>query len=259
MLEVSKFFNGKEPGLSGIAFRGQKGIYFASGWLTLVYNFGDGFVDQKTWKSRMLEPDVKQSLEYFDELLKTAPKDVLNYTHEEATSAFVSGKTAMWYDATALVPWLEDPARSKIVGKIGYAKPPTGPAGDGGVLAGWNLALSPDTKNKEAAWAFIVYMTSKANAMTYVQNGGVPSRTSVLNNPDYQKTNPSAAAQLEAFAASDALVQRGLNWIPQTPVLGKLLDRIGYYGALPLAEGVSVDKALKDADQEVTDILSEVK
>jgi ABC-type glycerol-3-phosphate transport system substrate-binding protein len=165
----------------------------------------------------------------------------------------------MWYDATALVPWLEDPARSQIVGKIGYAKPPTGPAGDGGVLAGWNMAISSDSKKQDAAWAFIVYMTSKANAMTYIKNGGVPSRTSILKDPEYQANNPSAQAQLEAFAASDALVQRGLNWIPQTPVLGKLLDRIGYYGALPLAEGMSYDEALKAADQEVTDILSEVK
>lgn len=259
MLKVSQFFNGKEPGMYGMAFRAQKGIYFASGWLTLVYNFGDGFVDQKNWTSRMTSPDVKDSLNYFIELLKTAPPDVLTYTHEEATTAFVSGKTAMWYDATALVPWLEDPARSKIVGKIGYAKPPKGPAGDGGVLAGWNMALSADTKNKEAAWAFIVYMTSKVNASTYVANGGVPSRTSTLQDPAYQKKDPSAAAQLEAFAASDALVQRGLNWIPQTPVLGKLLDRIGYYGALPMAEGMSVDEALKQADQETVDILAEAK
>ena len=259
MLKVSQFFNGKEKDLYGMAFRAQKGIYFASGWLTLVYNFGDGFVDQKKWTSRMTSPDVAESLKYFNELLKTCPPDVLTYTHEEATTAFVSGKTAMWYDATALVPWLEDPARSKIVGKIGYAKPPSGPAGDGGVLAGWNMSLSADTKNKEAAWAFIVYMTSKVNASTYVANGGVPSRTSTLQDPAYQAKDPSAAAQLEAFAASDALVQRGLNWIPQTPVLGKLLDRIGYYGALPLAEGMTVDEALKQADQEVVDILAEAK
>lgn len=259
MLKVSQFFNGKEPGLYGMAFRGQKGIMFASGWLTLVYNFGDGFVDQTTWEARMNSEDVKESLAYFTSLLKTCPPDVLNFTHEEATSAFVSGKTAMWYDATALVPWLEDPTRSQIVGKIGYAPPPPGPAGDGGVLAGWNMAISADSKNKDAAWAFIVYMTSRVNAMTYIENGGVPSRTSILKDPVFQKNNPSAEAQLAAFAASEALVERGLNWIPQTPVLGKLLDRIGYYGTLPLSEGMSIDKAMDLAQVEVTEILSEAK
>lgn len=259
MLTVAEFFNGKEDGLYGMAFRGQKGIMFASGWLTLVYNFGDGFVDQKTWEARMNSEDVKESLDYFTRLLKTGPPDILNFTHEEATSAFVSGKTAMWYDATALVPWLLDPARSKIIGNIGFAPPPPGPAGDGGVLAGWNMAISPDSKNKEAAWAFIVYMTSRENSMTYVENGGVPSRTSTLMDPAYQAKDPSAEAQLAAFAASEALVERGINWIPQTPVLGKILDRIGYYGALPLSEGMSIDEAMDLAQQEITDILSEAK
>lgn len=259
MVEVSEFFNGKEDGLYGMAFRGQKGIMFASGWLTLVYNFGDGFVDQTTWEARMNSEDVKESLEYYTRLLKTCPPDVLNFTHEEATSAFVSGKTAMWYDATALVPWLEDPERSKIIGNIGYAPPPPGPAGDGGVLAGWNMSISADSENKDAAWAFIVYMTSKENSMLYVENGGVPSRTSTLMDPIFQEENPSAEAQLAAFDASQALVERGLNWIPQTPVLGKLLDRIGYYGTLPLAEGMSVDEAMDLAQEEVTEILSETE
>lgn len=259
MLEVAEFFTGKEEGLYGMAFRAQKGIMFASGWLTLVYNFGDGFVDQETWEARMTSDDVKESLDYFTKLLQTCPPDVLNYTHEEATSAFVSGKTAMWYDATALVPWLEDPERSQIVGNIGYAPPPPGPAGDGGVLAGWNMAISADSENKDAAWAFIVYMTSKEMAMTYVENGGVPSRTSTLSDPAFQAENPSAEAQLLAFDASQALVERGLNWIPQTPVLGKLLDRIGYYGTLPLAEGVSIDEAMDMAQEEATEILSEAE
>ena len=259
MLEVAEFFNGKEDGLYGMAFRGQKGIMFASGWLTLVYNFGDGFVDQETWEARMDSEDVKESLDYFTKLLKTCPPDVLNFTHEEATSAFVSGKTAMWYDATALVPWLEDPERSQVIGNIGYAPPPPGPAGDGGVLAGWNMSISADSENKEAAWAFIVYMTSKENAMTYVENGGVPSRTSTLMDPVFQESNPSADAQLAAFDASQALVERGINWIPQTPVLGKVLDRIGYYGALPLSEGMSIDEAMELAQEEVTEILSEAE
>mgnify|MGYP005840454157 CR=1 FL=1 len=257
MLQVAEFFNGKEAGLYGMAFRAQRGIYFASGWLTLVYNFGDGFIDQKNWTSRMSEADVAQSLEYFVKLLNTCPPDVLNYTHEEATSAFVTGKTAMWYDATALVPWLEDPSRSQIAGKIGYAPPPPGPAGDGGVLAGWTMALSADTKNKEAAWAFVVYMTSKANAKTYINNGGVPSRTSSLKDPEFQASNPSAEAQLGAFAAADALVQRGLNWIPQTPVIIKALDRIGYYGSAVAAGEMEIAEAMQQADEEVKAILSE--
>ena len=260
MLKVAQFFNGKEEGLYGIGHRAKTGIFFASGWLTHIYDFGDGFVDQQKWTSRMTEPDVQQSLEWFTELLKTAPPDVLNYTHEEATSAFNTGKTAMWFDSTAIVPWLEDPERSQVVGKVGYAKGPVGPNGQGGgTLAGWDFALSPDSKNQECAWAYVMYMTSKEMASQYVAKGGVPGRTSTLMDPAFQAKNPSAAAQLEAYAQADALLKRNLHWIPPTPVLGKILDRVGYWGTLPLAEGKSYEEVLKSADEEVNAILAEAK
>lgn len=260
MLEVARFFNGKEEGLFGIGHRAKTGIFFASGWLTHIYNFGDGFVDQQNWTSRMTEPDVQQSLEWFTELLKTAPPDVLNYTHEEATSAFNTGKAAMWFDSTAIVPWLEDPERSQVVGKVGYSKGPVGPNGSGGgTLAGWDFALSPDSKNQECAWAYVLYMTSKEMAPQYVANGGVPGRTSTLMDPEFQATNPSAQAQLDAYAQADELLTRNLHWIPPTPVLGKILDRVGYYGTLPMTEGKSYEEVLKAADEEVTAILAEAQ
>ena len=163
---------------------------------------------------------------------------MLNYTHEEATSAFESGKTAMWYDATALVPWLEDPKRSQVVGKVGYARDRRALPAAAACWPAGTWRISPDSKNKECAWAFIMYMTSKENAKTYVANGGVPGRTSSLKDPEFQAKNPSAEAQLAGVCARPTRSSNaGLHWIPPTPVLGKLLDRIGYYGTLPLAEG----------------------
>jgi ABC-type glycerol-3-phosphate transport system substrate-binding protein len=259
MLELARFFNGKEEGLYGIGHRAQTGIFFASGWLTHIYNFGDGFVDQTEWTSRMTEPDVAASLEWFTELLKTAPPDVLNYTHEEATSAFNTGRAAMWFDSTALVPWLLDPERSQVIDKVAFAAGPPGPNGrGGGTLAGWDFAISPDSKNPECAWAFVMFMTSRAMAKEYIANGGIAGRTSILLDPEYQATDPSAQAQLDAYAQADELVQAGLHWIPPTPALGQILDRVGYYGTLPLTEGMSIEEAMQDADVEVSEILASV-
>jgi multiple sugar transport system substrate-binding protein len=257
LLAAATALNGKEPGTYGICLRGQKGIYFASGWLTLVYAFGPGFIDQKTMTSRMDAPDVKQSLEYFNALLKQAPPDVLNYTHEESTSAFISGKCAIWWDATALVSRLEDPAQSKIVGKVAYAPPPVGPAGAFAPNGGWTLGISADSKNKDAAWAFIAYMTSKAEAKTYLADGGPPSRTSILTDPAYQAADKSSAAQVETFKMAQNLIDKGISWVPVTPVIDKFLDRIGTDASLPLATGMSVDEALKLAQTEGVSILSE--
>jgi multiple sugar transport system substrate-binding protein/sorbitol/mannitol transport system substrate-binding protein len=106
-LALAKFFNGKEDGLYGVAMRGQRGIHFASGWMSLMYNFGGGFIDQSTIGTDKVvitanTPETVASLQFYVDLLKNAPPDVGTYTHEEALGAFLAGKTAMWLDATAL-------------------------------------------------------------------------------------------------------------------------------------------------------------
>lgn len=255
LLELARFFNGKEPDLYGIAMRAQRGIHFASGWLTVTYNFGDGFLNQTTWEPLMTSPGTVQSLEYFVELMKCAPPDVATYTHEEAVSAFMSGRAAMWFDATALVSWILDPSKSKVHDKVAFVAPPTGPAGDAGVFAGWNMAIASGSQKQDAAWAFITFMTSKVKAKEYVLNGGVPTRTSVYQDAELIAADPSYPVQLASFDKANALVERGLAWIPATPELGKVLDRTGYWGNMALIGEVTVEEACKRAQVELEDIM----
>jgi ABC-type glycerol-3-phosphate transport system substrate-binding protein len=257
MLELAEFFNGREPGLYGIAMRAQRGIHFASGWMTVMYNFGGGFLDQKTWKATMTAPGTVQSLKYYTELLKYAPPDVGTYTHEEAVSAFMAGKTAMWFDATALVPWITDPKKSTVWNRVGFVPPPRGPAGDAGVLAGWNMSIAAGSQNKEAAWAFITFMTSRLKGPEYVLHGGVPTRVSTYQDRDLIAKNPSYPVQLEALERANALVEKGIAWIPPTPKLGKVLDRVGYYGNTALIGQISPEEACRRAQAELEEIMAE--
>ncbi len=48
--------------------------------------------------------------------MKFAPTGIENFSHEEATTTFMQGLAAMWFDATALAPWIEDPTKSKVAG-----------------------------------------------------------------------------------------------------------------------------------------------
>jgi multiple sugar transport system substrate-binding protein len=253
-LELAKFFNGKESGLYGVAMRGQKGIHFTSGMMTLMYQFSEGFFDPKTGANQIDSADNVKALEYYIELLKNAPKDVGSYTHEEALSAFMSGHTAMWFDATAIAPSILDPAQSTIVDKVAFAGPPAGPKGTFGALAGWSLGVANKSKNKDAAWAFIVYMTSKAMAPTYMENGGVPTRTSVLENPTKKDQKVYFPAMLDALAASSNLVKAGISWLPQVPNSDEKLTIIGNYGSEALVGSISTKEALTKAKAEVAAI-----
>lgn len=168
-LELAQFFNGKEEGLYGVSMRAQRGIHFASGWMSLMYNFGAGFVDQSTLAGDVVvttnTAETKESLQYFVDLLKCAPPDVGTYTHEEALGAFISGKTAMWLDATALAGQITDPSSSTVADKVSFVPTPTGPAGDGAALAGaWVSPPLPSTRirlgRSSASWQAVKRLRS---------------------------------------------------------------------------------------------------
>jgi ABC-type glycerol-3-phosphate transport system substrate-binding protein len=116
--------------------RAQKGIHWSSGFMTTMYNNGGQILDQKTWKSLIGDPKTAKAFKYHIELLKQAPPDVGVYTHEEAISAFSTGRTAMWFDSTALTPWILDPDKSLVTDKVGFVPPPKGAGGAYGALAG---------------------------------------------------------------------------------------------------------------------------
>ncbi len=247
-LELAKFFNGKEPGLYGVSMRAQRGIHFASGWMSLMYNFGGGFMDQKaladgTVKFTATTPETIASLKFYVDLLKNAPPDVGSYTHEEALGAFLSGKTAMWLDATALANQITDPSTSTVSDKVDFVPTPTGPAGDGAALAGWNLGISQKSSNKDAAWAFITFMASREKSVEYVKNGGVATRSSVFDDADLAAANPSFPAQKQALISANGLVEKGLSWIPQYDNITQVLDIAGNYGSAALAGDMSAEDA----------------
>jgi multiple sugar transport system substrate-binding protein/sorbitol/mannitol transport system substrate-binding protein len=259
-LALAKFFNGKEDGLYGVSMRAQRGIHFASGWMSLMYNFGGGFLDQAALANGEVKltvdtPETKESLQFYVDLLRNAPPDVGSYTHEEALNAFMAGSTAMWLDATALANQITDPAKSKVADNVGFVPTPTGPKGDGAALAGWNLGISAKSSNKDAAWAFITFMASKEKSVDYVKNGGVATRGSVFENQELAALNPSYPAQKVALESANGLVEKGLSWIPQYDQINQVLDIAGTYGSDALAGNITVDEAISKITKDAQDLI----
>jgi multiple sugar transport system substrate-binding protein/sorbitol/mannitol transport system substrate-binding protein len=258
-LELARFFNGKDN-VYGVSMRAQRGIHFASGWMSLMYNFGGGFMDQAALAQgrnviTVTTPQTIASLQFYVDLLKNAPPDVGTYTHEEALGAFLSGKTAMWLDATALANQITNPATSTVADKVAFVPTPTGPGGDGAALAGWNLGISRKSSHKDAAWAFITFMASKQKSADYVKAGGVATRDSVFANAELAALNPSYPAQKAALVSANGLVEKGLSWIPQSDQINQILDIAGGYGSAALAGTISVADACKSIQADSEDLV----
>lgn len=257
-LELAEFFNGKEPGLYGVSMRAASGRQCGSGFMSVAYAFTDSaLVNPATFEPEFNSADTKAAVDFFVKLLKNAPPDVTTYSHEEALSAFIQGNAAMWLDATALTGRIVDPATSVIADKVDFVPTPDGPKGRSAALAGWNFTIPADSKKPEIAWAFIVYMTSRPMAKTYIENGGIPCRTSIYTDPELVAANPTYPKQLEALDHALALIDRGVYYNPDFTYTNDIMAFAGTYVSKAMIGELSVDEACDQAQEEMEEFLSD--
>ena len=115
------------------------------------------------------------------------PRGATDFELGEAAAFFAQGKAAMMWNWSMMGADLEDVAKSKVAGKVGYAMfPKDNPKVVHYVReASTGLCIPKTAKNKEAAYLFIQWLTSKATLLKVEADYkcGHPARYSVMNNP----------------------------------------------------------------------------
>jgi ABC-type glycerol-3-phosphate transport system substrate-binding protein len=142
----------------GTAVRGAKnqGAYTYTFYLR---NFGGKFFDEKM-NPQLNSKEAVAALDYYVSLAnKYAPRGSAVYTWEDVFNSMQLGRTAMIIESSIQAGTLEDPEKSKVVGKVGYAVPPAGAAGNFPDLKTYGYFVSSYSKHKEAAAEFVKWAT----------------------------------------------------------------------------------------------------
>lgn len=205
----------------GISFRGRPSLGGAN-WLFQVFahSFGGQIVDP----SDDVTPTVNNqgsvdAAAWLTELCKVGVPGIAAFDPYDAVNQFRNGMAAMCLEASTLCPDSENPEISASAGKIGYAAFPAGPAGSYNTCFAHGLGVSAKSGNKDASWAFIQWMTSRENHITYLQNGGAVNRDSALSNPELAAEYPFFQAILDANVQASALANKGFRPTPKTIVM----------------------------------------
>ena len=104
---------------------------------------------------------------------------------------------------------MTDPKDSTVADKVGFALAPDNGLGKrGNWLWAWSLAIPAGSQKAEAAEKFIAWATSKDYLELVASKEGwanVPpgTRTSLYENPEYQKAAPFAKMTLDSINAAD--------------------------------------------------------
>lgn len=213
-----------EAGIPALTSRGATGHQVTAAWLFHLAPMGGRIFDDK-WNPVVNSPEAVKAAEFLRHVAKTGPTGIPSYGFGDATTAFLQGDATFWLDSLKIAALSRDESRSKVNGKVGYALHPTD-VRCGSETGGFAMGIPDNSRNKEAAFLFIQWMTSKQADQRIVELGGDPVRISTLKaNPQGFDEYPVVAEQL---ACADP------DWRPLIPewnelnvdVLGQALTQV---------------------------------
>ena len=258
--DAARKMTDRAAGINGICLRGKAGWGENMAFLTAMSNsFGARWFDEN-WKPQFDQPEWKNTLDFYVKLMNDAgPQGASSNGFNENLALFQQGKCGMWIDATVAASFVSNPKDSTVADKVGYALAPDNGLGKrGNWLWAWSLAIPAGSQKAEAAEKFIAWATSKGYLELVASKEGwanVPpgTRTSLYENPEYQKAAPFAKMTLDSINSADPTKPTvkpvpyvGVQFvaIPEFQGLG---TTVGQLFSAALAGQMSVDDALAQA------------
>ena len=208
--KIAAKVDGAQPGMKGICLRGLPGWGEMFAPLTTVVNTFGGTWFTEDWEAQVNAKPFSDAVNFYVDLIKEhGEPGAAQAGFTECLNAMSQGKVAMWYDATSAAGSLEDPAVSKVAGKVGYAFAPVKETESAGWLWTWAWAMPNTTKKADAAGEFMTWASSKeyenlvGNELGWAQ---VPAgkRQSTYEIPEYKEAASAFGAKsLAAIEAAD--------------------------------------------------------
>jgi multiple sugar transport system substrate-binding protein len=206
------------------------------------------------------------ALEWYVQLLNTyAPSGVENWNWPDLADAFGQGILGSYIDAHSSAAVINSPDKSKVIGKIGFARWPKGPSGKR-VTSIWNwsfpinAALSDEQKT--ATWLFIQWAASREvqEATSYKFEGAYKrtgvNRTSVWNNPDYRELMAGYGRNFIEATVTSLAEDTDVDWRPRIPQWPAVGDFMATAVQAALVGQASPKASLDQAQQEIDKVMA---
>jgi len=258
ILAAAKVIKEQRPDLIPFSARGASTFASLGTQLGWAYGYDALLFDGETPQAD--SPAMLDAMTDYVTLMKDyGPSDAATLTFTQAGEKFSSGSAAMMFDTSGFGTIFEDETQSSVAGKVGYTLP-TGPAG---MNLQWlyneGLAITADSKNKDAAWLFLQWRMSRETTMRELTELGrtdVPNLY-VLGSQEY--ADYMAEHGLEAFAVAlqeSWKMTTAEHW-PFFPEFTEIGDTFSTEMSSAIAGSKTVDEALADAQSKLEQIMDD--
>jgi len=201
----------KAANFYGYLVRGKATNPVVADFLPILWSFGGDVFDQN-WNVTIDNAASLKAVKFLVQDLKAAAQpgpESTDAADRDRLMAIGQGyQSTVWPGEITSV--IQNASVSQVVGKVAYIPMPAGPSGKGvGMMGNWLLGVPKASPNGQAAADFITWLTSTDTQKTYVDNGGIPARKSLLNDSALNQKNPYFSALAKSLDAVP-------NWRPRT-------------------------------------------
>jgi len=182
---------------------------------------------------------------------KAAPAGVLTYQEPESLDVFIQGKAMFHRNWPYAWEVANNPESSSVSGKVGIARLPHFKDNKSySTLGGWQIGISSYSKNKEAAWAFVEFYTSKEiQKFLALKAGRAPTRKGLYDDIDIVKAHPHFVDMKDVFLTSYPRPRT-----PLYPAVSNILQR--YFSKTITDSSIDIRKEALAASKEIDKIIS---
>lgn len=210
IVDAANKLNDPAKGIAGFVGRGLKNANVPV-WTSFLLGYGGGFVDAKGKLLTETQAAIDSAKMYQALLGKTGPQGVAGFNWNESQSLFAQGKAAMWLDGIGFAAPLEDPTKSRIVGKVGYGIMPPGPKQQVSAMFGDGQGITASSTKKGPAWLYLQWASNKKNQARMLEAAaGAPVRISAFADAEAMAALKTRKAWVDCMLGSVKIAQPGL-------------------------------------------------
>jgi multiple sugar transport system substrate-binding protein len=233
-----------------------------------IWNAGGDFLAADYKKSSLNTPETAEGLAYYISLVTKGyvARACLEKNTAQIENDFNNGTFAVIFDGSnelrglTTSPEQGGAADTYVAKRFDIAPYPAGPKGKSTFVGGSNLAIFKGSKNKEAAWEVLKYLSSKEAQVEYCKRSGfMPAVVEAFDDPYF--TEDSRRAVYKETVKDGRAYPSVPSWGLIEPILARRFGIMWDY-VLEAKSGFGVaeiQKLLSLADKEVVSILEKNK
>ena len=249
LLDVACKIPELEPGMGGLASRAASGHHASHAFLLHLAPLGGRIFDDQ-WNPIVNNEAGVAAAEALKTIVNCGAEGAKTFGFAEAGASFLQGNSAMFLDSTVFAGQVNNPEKSKVVGKVSWAPHPMG-VRRGSQTGGFGIGIPRNAQNKDAAFLLMQWLTSKEADKAIAIAGGNPSRFSTHSDQAVLDVQPHLEVFGKALAFADP------DWRPIIPTWGKINADLGTTLSQVLTEDLDIQTALDGVAERARGIMDD--